>query len=93
MGLDRRTFSKTAAGAGMAALLAPTALSWAVESAPGSLDFVLFTDTHIEPELDAGHGCDTCFRKIAGLKPEFAIMGGDHVYDAPGVDGRRADQL
>jgi 3',5'-cyclic AMP phosphodiesterase CpdA len=31
-----------------------------------------------------------CFRKIAALKPEFAIMGGDHVYDALGVDGTRA---
>jgi len=93
MGLDRRTFLKTAAVAGMAASLAPTPLGWAAESAAGSLDFVFFTDTHIEPELDAGHGCDMCFRKIAGLKPEFAIMGGDHVYDALGVDGRRADQV
>jgi Icc protein len=90
MTLGRRTFLKTAIAAGAGASLAPSTFTGA-DSAPGSFDFVFFTDTHIEPELDAGQGCDMCFRKIAGLKPDFAIMGGDHVYDALGVDGRRAD--
>jgi 3',5'-cyclic AMP phosphodiesterase CpdA len=31
-----------------------------------------------------------CFRKIAATKSDFAIMGGDHVYDASGVDATRA---
>ncbi len=92
--LDRRKFLKTGAAAGVAAafggsaatLLAPSS----ADAAPGSFDFVFFTDTHIEPELDAPHGCDMCFRKIAALKPEFAIMGGDHVYDAVSVDRGRA---
>lgn len=57
---------------------------------PGSFDFVFFTDTHIEPELNAAKGCDMCFHKIAALQPDFAIMGGDHVYDAMGVSGTRA---
>jgi Icc protein len=94
--LDRRKFLKTSAVAGVAAafagssasLLAPD--SAAGDVAPGSFDFVFFTDTHIEPELDAAHGCELCFRKIVGLKPEFAIMGGDHVYDAVSVDRARA---
>ena len=60
---------------------------------PGSFDFVFFTDTHIQPELDAAHGCDMCFRKIASANPEFAIMGGDHVYDAIGVNGARAGMV
>src|SRR5271170_1685200 len=93
--LDRRKFITTMATASAAmafpfprfpAALAPT-------QAPGSFDFVFFTDTHIEPELDAAHGCDMCFRKIAALKPDFAINGGDHVYDALAVDGRRAGSI
>ena len=89
--LDRRKFLQLAGLGGAAAIATPKAPSWpSTDAAPGSLDFVFFTDTHIEPELDAPHGCDMCFHKIAGLKPEFAIMGGDHVYDALGVSGRRA---
>ena len=93
MAIDRRTFLKTAAVAGAAASFAPTSLSWAADAAPGSFDFVFFTDTHIQPELDAAHGCDMCFRKIAGLQPEFAIMGGDHVFDALSVDRTRANAV
>src|ERR1700740_1746824 len=89
--LDRRKFLQLAGLTGAAAIATPKALSWpSTNAAPGSLDFVFFTDTHIEPELDAPHGCAMCFHKIAGLKPEFAIMGGDHVYDALAVSGRRA---
>jgi len=92
MSMDRRKFLKTAAMAGAAAAVAgSTTLDWALASeAPGSFDFIFFTDTHIEPELDAAHGCDMCFQKIASIKSDFAIMGGDHVYDALGVDGKRA---
>src|SRR5580693_1312245 len=93
---DRREFLKTIAMSGAAAALAgpAAALDWAApESAPGSFDFVFFTDTHIQPELDAAHGCDMCFKKIAGLKPELAIMGGDHVFDAFGVNNVRAGMV
>jgi 3',5'-cyclic-AMP phosphodiesterase len=94
MTLDRRSFLKTTVVAGAAAAFAGTAaFDSAAESKPGSFDFVFFTDTHIEPELDAPNGCDMCFRKIAALKPEFAIMGGDHVYDALSVNNQRADQV
>jgi 3',5'-cyclic-AMP phosphodiesterase len=90
--LDRRKFLQLAGFTGAAAIAGPAKLGWSLgNAAPGSLDFVFFTDTHIEPELNASHGCDMCFHKIAGLKPEFAIMGGDHVYDALGVNGKRAD--
>jgi 3',5'-cyclic-AMP phosphodiesterase len=92
--LDRRKFLKTAAVTGAVAAVAGTGtLDWAAEGAPGSFDFVFFTDTHIEPELSAPVGCEMCFRKIAGLKPEFAVMGGDHVYDALGVTGARASAV
>lgn len=89
--VDRRKFLKTAVASGAAAAIAGTAtLDWAAENAPGSFDFVFFTDTHIEPELDAPHGCEMCFQKVEALKPEFAIMGGDHVYDSNAVDEKRA---
>jgi hypothetical protein len=62
-------------------------------AAPGSFDFVFFTDTHIQPELAAAKGCDMCFKKIASLQPEFAISGGDHVFDVLGTNGMRAHVL
>jgi Icc protein len=89
--LDRRNFLRTLAAAGAAMALPP--FPGAKQPAPGSFDFVFFTDTHIQPELDAAHGCDMCFRKIASANPEFAIMGGDHVYDAIGVNGARAGMV
>ena len=89
---DRRKFLRTIAGAGAAAALGAHGTDWAeAASAPGSFDFVFFTDTHIEPELNAPQGCDECFRKIAGIRSEFAIMGGDHVYDALSVGPARAN--
>src|SRR5215813_12584683 len=87
--IDRRSFLKTAAAAAAVASLPPF-LNAAPPPAPGSFDFAYFTDTHIEPELEAPHGCDLAFAKIAKLKPDFAIMGGDHVYDANAVSADRA---
>lgn len=91
--LDRRRFLRTVGAASAIAALPPSALRWAARPAPESFDFVFFTDTHIEPELDAPHGCDMCFRKIAAIKPDFAIMGGDHVYDSLAVDASRAKRV
>ena len=96
MQIARRKFLKTIAAAGAAAALPPFPTRFPVrfppidQPQPGSFDFVFFTDTHIQPELDAAHGCDMCFRKIAATKSDFAIMGGDHVFDAFGVDATRA---
>jgi Icc protein len=94
--LDRRQFLKTVALAGAATAVSGVAnFDWAAaqDSAPGSFDFVFFTDAHIEPELDAAHGCDMCFRKIACLRREFAINGGDHVYDVLGANRGRANLI
>jgi 3',5'-cyclic-AMP phosphodiesterase len=62
-------------------------------NAAGSFDFIFFTDTHIEPELSAATGCAMCFKKIHSLNADFAIQGGDHVFDVLGVDQHRADSL
>jgi 3',5'-cyclic-AMP phosphodiesterase len=90
MTLDRRSFLKTITAL-TAATTFPSSAWAALAPAPGSFEFAFFTDTHIEPELDAPHGCDLAFRKIAARKPDFAIMGGDHVYDALRVDAARAN--
>lgn len=90
--MDRRRFLKTAVGAGAAAVLPSFNSAFAPEPpVPGSFDFVFFTDTHIQPELDAAKGCDMCFRKIVSLEPDFALVGGDLVFDAFGVGLPRAD--
>jgi 3',5'-cyclic-AMP phosphodiesterase len=98
---DRRKFLKSLAAAGAAAAVPGIPLliqsnATAAQAKPqpgGSFDFVFFTDTHIQPELDAAHGCQMAFAKIAAAKPEFAICGGDMVYDALGVNRTRADML
>ena len=90
--IDRRSFLKTAAVAAAAASLPPFARAMQ-PPIPGSFQFAFFTDTHIEPELNAPHGCDLAFAKIAKLKPDFAIMGGDHVYDANAVPAARAKEV
>src|SRR6201986_1510364 len=93
MSLNRRTFLKSAALTTAAATLSPRTAFPANTSSPSHFDFVFFTDTHIQPELDAAHSCDMCFRKIAATKSDFAIMGGDHVFDAFGVNATRASAV
>ena len=94
--INRRQF--LASGAIAAGALVSGAATVAVEpagapAAPGSFDFLFLTDTHIQPELDAAHGCSMAFRKAASIPADFAIQGGDHVFDALAVDRKRADSL
>jgi 3',5'-cyclic-AMP phosphodiesterase len=98
---ERRKFLQTLVAAGAAAALPGSPfLNHSVVNAAaanpqpiGSFDFAFFTDTHIQPELDAAHGCQMAFAKITAAKPEFAICGGDMVFDALGVSRTRADML
>ncbi len=93
MSQSRRTFLKSAALTTAAASLSPK-IAWpANTSAPSHFDFVFFTDTHIQPELDAPSGCEMAYKKIAAIKPDFAIMGGDHVFDAVSVNRQRANTV
>jgi 3',5'-cyclic-AMP phosphodiesterase len=101
---DRRKFLQSLAAAGAAAAFpgipllnnrevnSVTAAASKPEPA-ASFDFVFFTDTHIQPELDAAHGCQMAFAKIAAAQPDFAICGGDLVFDALGASRARADML
>jgi 3',5'-cyclic AMP phosphodiesterase CpdA len=95
--IDRRGFLKCSGIAALAIAIArPDTLIGGERdtgSKPGDLDFVFFTDTHIQPELRADEGCRKCFRQIAELHPAFAICGGDLVFDAAAVPRKRAGQL
>src|SRR5260370_31771926 len=97
MNCARGKFLKTRAAASAASVL-PSApwlnLAAATDPTPaGSFDFVFFTDTHIQPELDAAHGCAMAFAKIGASKPDFGICGGDLVYDVMSEGGHRANML
>ncbi|CAI9119905.1 metallophosphoesterase family protein [Brytella acorum] len=55
--------------------------------------FLFITDTHLQPELNARSGCHAAFVKARGVAADFAIQGGDHVFDALGVNAGRATKL
>ena len=57
------------------------------------LPFCSFTDAHLEPELNAASGTAMAFRHARRVKADFAINGGDHVFDANQVSKERAVQL
>jgi Icc protein len=91
--IDRRRFlSIGAITAGAIATGAAPLISSAAET-PGSFDFLFLTDTHLQPELAAADGCAMAFRKAKSIPADFAIQGGDHVFDALAVDRKRADSL
>lgn len=55
----------------------------------GGFTFAFFTDVHIEPELDAPQGTSLAIDLINQSDAEFAICGGDHVFDALAVGKSR----
>src|ERR1700744_4722799 len=57
-------------------IVRPTAMS------SGSFTFAFFTDVHVEPEMDAPQGTQLAMELINASDAEFAICGGDHVFDA-----------
>ena len=91
--MDRRHFLSLAGAAGAVATVGSSVLGYAESSAPQDFDFLFFTDTHLQSELDASKGCDMAFKKMRGLKAEFAIQGGDHIFDALAVPKERSLSL
>jgi Icc protein len=85
--MNRRNFLRgtgiAAAGCALGAMRAPAqerASQGALSS--GSFTFAFFTDVHIEPEMDAPQGTELAMEVINTSDAEFAICGGDHVFDA-----------
>ncbi len=85
--------SAMVAGAAVLPISGATNAIASAAEAPGSFDYLFLTDTHLQPELAAADGCAMAFRKSSSLHAEFAIQGGDHVFDALAVDRKRADSL
>jgi 3',5'-cyclic-AMP phosphodiesterase len=92
LSMDRRRFLSFAAMTA-GAMVAGASPLLAASEAPSSFDYLFITDTHIQPELAAAHGCRRAFRKAAAMRVDFAIQGGDHVFDALAVDRERANTL
>jgi 3',5'-cyclic AMP phosphodiesterase CpdA len=94
MKLTRREFLR---GAGALALAPGLALRGFAESGGESraawdresFSFAHFTDIHIEPELRAAAGTAACFDRLNALQPEFALCGGDLLFDLYGETSRR----
>jgi 3',5'-cyclic AMP phosphodiesterase CpdA len=55
--------------------------------------FVHFTDTHIQPEMKAADGCRMCFQAINAERPDFALCGGDLVFDSNETPRTRAVEV
>jgi len=89
--MNRRDFLVSAAAG--AAFLGGTDRVASAASRPGDFSFIHFTDLHIQPELHAADGCTKCISKMNAAKPDFAICGGDLVFDAAEVQYPRAKQL
>jgi 3',5'-cyclic-AMP phosphodiesterase len=89
--VNRREFLSLAGAAGLAAIT--SSIPAAAQTAPQDFTFLFITDTHLQPELNAAVGCDMAFKKARGLKSDFVIQGGDHVYDSLAVSKDRASSL
>ncbi|WP_128911718.1 metallophosphoesterase family protein [Granulicella sibirica] len=84
----RRFLSLTGATLGAASL---PAFALAPPSEP--FTFLFFTDAHLQPELNGVLGTGMAFRHGRTIKADFAINGGDHVFDSNAVSKPRATQL
>src|SRR5215475_2339406 len=85
--MDRRSFLTIGAAGAVVAVLPRAA------DAADRFSFVHFTDVHIQPELHAAEGSRRCIATINALKPDFAICGGDLVFDACAVTKPRANEV
>jgi Icc protein len=88
--LDRRHFLSLLGATGLAAAMPRIGFAAA---AVEPFTFLFLTDTHLQPELDAAHGTDMAFKKARGIKADFVIQGGDHVFDSLAVPKARAQVL
>ena len=96
--LNRRSFLTLTGAAGLSAALDIPAFGQPNEASAKATSvrdftFLFITDTHLEPELNAAQGCDQCFKKARTIKSDFAIQGGDHVFDSLAVGRERANSV
>jgi 3',5'-cyclic AMP phosphodiesterase CpdA len=89
---NRRQFLSLLGATGIsAAIPSPAFAAFAPRQEP--FTFLFFTDAHIQPELNAAVGTQMAFKKGRAIKADFALNGGDHVFDALAVPMRRSLSL
>lgn len=88
---NRREFLLIAGGMAAAAAVNPAAALAVAKTE--DFEFIFVTDTHLEPELDAAHGCHMAFDRARAYKADFVLQGGDHVFDTEAVTKERAHSL
>ncbi|WP_353072243.1 metallophosphoesterase family protein [Tunturiibacter gelidoferens] len=90
---NRRQFLTMLGATGLSAAVAPSLLA-APAPVLGQVrepfTFLFVTDAHLQPELNGVVGTDMAFKRARAVKADFAINGGDHVFDALGVPKERA---
>ena len=91
MNTTRREFLALLGAAGAAAAAPARLFAAPVKAEPFS--FVFITDAHLQPELNGVVGTDMAMKRARTFKADFAINGGDHVFDSLGVPKARALQL
>jgi 3',5'-cyclic-AMP phosphodiesterase len=86
---NRRQFLTLLGATGLTAAV-PSAAFAAIVPRQEPFTFLFVTDAHLQPELNGVIGTDMAFKKGRTIKADFAINGGDHVFDALGVPKQRA---
>jgi Icc protein len=90
--LDRRRFLSLS-GAAVGMLAAGVKSNAEPAGQAKGFSFIFFTDTHLQPELNAAEGTSMAFRKARAISADFAIGGGDFVFDVSAVPRDRAVSL
>ncbi len=90
LSFSRRRFLSLAAATGVAATVPSSVFA---EAPSQEFSFLFVTDTHIQPELHATEGCDMAFKKARTIHADFAIQGGDHIFDGLAVPQSRSTEL
>ena len=85
---SRRQFLGLLGATGLSAAIPSSAFA-ALAPPQESFTFLFVTDTHLQPELNGVIGTDMAFKKARTIKADFAINGGDHVFDALAVPTKR----
>src|SRR5207248_8654222 len=89
---NRRQFLTLLGATGLSAAIPNSAFA-ALAPRQEPFTFLFVTDAHLQPELNGVIGTDMAFKKGRTIRADFAINGGDHVFDALAVPAKRAITL
>ena len=89
---SRRQFLTLLGAAGLSSAIPSSAFA-ALGAPQEAFTFLFLTDAHLQPELNGVIGTDMAFKKARTIKADFAINGGDHVFDSLAVPTKRAVTL